>query len=284
VTKVVEFEAESEAEAVRLASTNIGIKPDELDYTVVDEGSGGVFGLGSRPVKIRVRTEGDGGEAAPGERSTKLTGPAPEKAAEAEKVLGEILDRMGTPAEIELRDEEENIVLVLSDAAEGTPIGEAWAKTRPPVVPAVQFLLNKIVNRFPEGRKHIVVEVPTLQSLRKADKPTSAGGPPSPEPAKMPSFEDLDAEMDPELDRELIRLGLLMAQRAVERKRVISVHPMAAGERRAVHQTVTKVPGAHSVSEGEGLYRKLHIVPDSLGGKGGGKKRRRRRRRPAANR
>ena len=189
---------------------------------------------------------------------------------------------MGTPAEIELRDEEENIVLVLSDAAEGAPIGEAWAQTRPPVVPAVQFLLNKIVNRFPEGRKHIVVEVPSLQSLRKPEKSEKAKGEvaPASEPAAIPSFEELDAEMDPELDRELIRLGLSMAKRAVERKRVISVHPMAAGERRAVHQTVTMVPGAHSVSEGEGLYRKLHIVPDSLGGKGGGKKRRRRRRRP----
>ena len=279
MTKVLEFEGESEAEAVRLASSNIGINADKLDYTVVDEGSGGVLGLGARPVKIRVRTDG---EASAEERVTRLTGPVPEKAAEAKKVLQEILDRMGTPAEIELRDEEENIVLVLSDAAESAPIGEAWAQTRPPVVPAVQFLLNKIVNRFPEGRKHIVVEVPSLQSLRKPEKSEKAKGEvaPASEPAAIPSFEELDAEMDPELDRELIRLGLLMAKRAVERKRVISVHPMAAGERRAVHQTVTMVPGAHSVSEGEGLYRKLHIVPDSLGGKGGGKKRRRRRRRP----
>ncbi|MEM1023917.1 MAG: R3H domain-containing nucleic acid-binding protein [Myxococcota bacterium] len=283
MTKVVEFEAGSEAEAVKLASESMGITPDDVEYTVVDEGSGDE---GDSAVKIRVQTEGVSDASSDEARPSKLVGPAPEKAAEAEKVLGEFIEKMGTPASIEMRDEEENIVLVLSDVEGEEPIGDAWAKTRPPVVPAVQFLLNKVVNRFPEGRKHIVVEVPTLQALRKPERPAGEAKKTEPaEPVEMPTFEQLDEEMDPELDRELIRLGLLMAQRAVQRNRVITVHPMAAGERRTVHQTVTRVPGAHSVSEGEGLYRKLHVVPNSLGGKPGvGKKRRRRRRRPSGDR
>ena len=64
--------------------------------------------------------------------------------------------------------------------------------------------------------------------------------------------------------------------------KVITVHPMLPSDRRAVHQTITTLEGVSTMSEGEGLYRRMHVVPDSLNrnaGQGQGRRRRRRRRR-----
>jgi hypothetical protein len=137
--------------------------------------------------------------------------------------------------------------------------------SRPPAIPSFQFLLNKIVNRFPEGRKHILVEVPSVPRRVQERKPK----------APMPQ-----REPDPDLDPSLVRVGRLLAERALQLSKVITVHPMLPGDRRAVHQTIMTMQGVHTMSEGEGLYRRMHVVPDALkGANGGGGRRRRRRRR-----
>jgi spoIIIJ-associated protein len=204
-----------------------------------------------------------------------IVGPAPEKAARALEVAQGLADKMGMEASIEVRDENERIVIVIHEKEGSNAVAEVLGKSRPPAIPSFQFLLNKIVNRFPEGRKHILVEVPSVprrtspeRRARPEGAPGTSGGA---QQARQP---------DPDLDPTLVRLGQLLAERALKLGKVITVHPMLPSDRRAVHQTIMTMHGVHTMSEGEGLYRRMHIVPNALkGGDGGGKRRRRRRRR-----
>jgi predicted RNA-binding protein Jag len=204
-----------------------------------------------------------------------IVGPAPEKAARALEVAQGLADKMGMDAAIEVRDENERIVIVINEKEGSTAVADILGKSRPPAIPSFQFLLNKIVNRFPEGRKHILVEVPSVPRRVPERKPRAeggmAGGSGGGSQARQP---------DPDLDPTLVKVGQLLAERALKLGKVITVHPMLPSDRRSVHQTIMTMQGVHTMSEGEGLYRRMHIVPDALkGGPGGGKRRRRRRRR-----
>ncbi|MCK6546507.1 hypothetical protein L6R52_11705 [Myxococcota bacterium] len=222
-------------------------------------------------IEAAVQTEAEDDEVRGG-----IVGPAPEKAAKALEVAQGLADKMGMPSRVSVRDEHERIVVVIEEVEGSTAVAEILGASRPPAIPSFQFLLNKIVNRFPEGRKHILVEVPSVPRRANERKPrpqqaaapqASMAAPPAPRP------------LDPDLDPTLVAIGRLLGERAKLLGKVITVHPMLAADRRAVHQTITTIPGVHTMSEGDGIYRRMHIVPDSLKGALGGKRRRRRRRR-----
>lgn len=205
-----------------------------------------------------------------------IVGPAPEKAARALEVAKGLAERMGLDAAIDVRDEDARIVVVINEKDGSTAVAEMLGQSRPPAIPSFQFLLNKIVNRFPEGRKHILVEVPSVPRRQPAERK------PRQQHQAAPQQERAPRELDPDLDPTLVAVGRLLAERARTLGKVITVHPMLPSDRRAVHQTITTLDGVSTMSEGEGLYRRMHVVPDSLranAGQGPGRRRRRRRRR-----
>ncbi|CAN0595631.1 unnamed protein product, partial [Laminaria digitata] len=67
-------------------------------------------------------------------------------------------------------------------------------------------------------------------------------------------------------DPVLVELARSLADKSQSLNKVLTVHPMLPADRRALHQTITTIDGVNTVSEGEGLYRRLHVVPDSLSG------------------
>jgi spoIIIJ-associated protein len=210
-------------------------------------------------------------ESIENEEETKgRTGPAPEKAARALEVARGLAERMGIEASIQVDDQDERIVIRIDEKEGSTDVAEVLGKSRPPAIPSFQFLLNKIVNRFPDDRKHILVEVPTVP--RRKPEPRVA----APEGLRKKKV----VELDPELDPTLVTLGQRLAERALALGKVLTVHPMSSADRRAVHQTIMTLEGVHTVSEGEGPYRRMHIVPDALQPQNKKRRRRRRRRGP----
>lgn len=282
----MEFEGRSVEDAVQKASRALRLSEAELDYSVIDEGSGGLFGLGSRPVRIKAvapeRTEAppsssEGDEDNGGHPG--IVGPAPEKAAQAKQVSTELVTKMGLRAEVVVRDEERQIVIELNEVEGSNDIAEAFGGSRPPALPSFQFLLNKIVNRFPEDRKHIVVEAASVAARTAARRAASAEAPVNGHSVpKLTKPKDLPEDVDP----ELAQLAERLAEKAVELGKVITIHPMPANDRRSIHLTISSMEGVETISEGDGLYRKMHIVPAQLlgaGAGGGGQRKRRRRRR-----
>ncbi|MFO0723765.1 MAG: Jag N-terminal domain-containing protein [Myxococcota bacterium] len=303
MSRETEFEGRTEDEAVERAVAALGVGRAQLDYTVVDEGSGGLFGLGSRPVRIRTRggAAGNAAPAAPAEEARRdessrrddgddveggIVGPAPEKAAQARDVAQTLSDKMGMRAEVTVRDEEREIVVVLGELEGSSDIADMLGNSRPPGVPSFQFLLNKIVNRFPENRKHIVVEAPSVASRIAERRAQAQSQPQAPRPPKPPQPPREPPPLPEDVDPALAAVAKLLAERANTLGKVITVHPMSAADRRAIHVTILGIEGAETVSEGDGLYRRIHVVPGALGARGGapsagggGRRRRRRRRR-----
>jgi spoIIIJ-associated protein len=155
-----------------------------------------------------------------GSRARALEG----KTAEAQAALGGILGRMGLEASIRVVEDDERIVLdVLGDEA-GLVIGKKGQ-----TLDALQYLVNKIVNRDREGRKSIVVDSEGYRG-RRADS--------------------------------LVELAHRLGEKAVRTRRVITVNPMSPHDRRIIHLALDKVPGVTTRSEGEGSFRRLLIIPE----------------------
>ena len=90
-------------EAVEKALEQLGLDRDRVNIDVLDEGGGGLFGIGGRQARIRVTILGEGESARP------MSRPAPpvEVDAETENTMSiakttvrELLDNMGLRAEV----------------------------------------------------------------------------------------------------------------------------------------------------------------------------------------
>ena len=158
------------------------------------------------------------------------------KADYAKEILEGIVERMGLDADVEIREDDEQVVLDVSGPDAGRAIGKKGQ-----TLDALQFLLNKIVNRFPDGRRFIVVDSGDYRERH---------------------------------DKSLVNLAEREAKRAVEQGRTITLSPMPARDRRLIHLSLAKFPGVTTRSNGEGIGRRIQIIP-SNGSRGGGRRRRR---------
>lgn len=158
------------------------------------------------------------------------------KADYAREVLEGILTRMDLEASVEVREDEERVVLDVTGPDAGRAIGKKGQ-----TLDALQFLVNKIVNRFPESRRYIVVDSGDYRDRH---------------------------------DKNLVSMARREAKRAIDQGRTITLAPMPARDRRLIHLSLAKFPGVTTKSNGEGIGRRIQIIPSS-GSRGGGDRRRR---------
>lgn len=145
------------------------------------------------------------------------------KAREAVGFLSGLLDRMDLDAEVVRVDEGERIAIDLAGPDAGRVIGKKGQ-----TLDALQFLVNKVVNRFPEGRQHVVLDVEGYKDRR---------------------------------DESLTSMAQRLADKAAKTGKVISISPMPARERRVIHLALANTPGVTTRSDGEGTERRVRIVP-----------------------
>ena len=71
------------------------------------------------------------------------------------------------------------------------------------------------------------------------------------------------------------------AEHAIDAGKVVTLRPMTARDRRVVHMSLADLDGIRTESSGEGMGRRIQIIPDGVeprpirGGGGGGRRRRR---------
>lgn len=171
-----------------------------------------------------------GGEARDDDESFEEDG----KADYAKEVLEGIIERMGLDTEVEVREDDEQVVLDVTGEDAGRAIGKKGQ-----TLDALQFLVNKVVNRFPEGRRYIVVDSGDYRERH---------------------------------DKSLVSMARREAKRALDQGRTITLQPMPARDRRLIHLSLAKFEGVTTRSNGEGLGRRIQIIPSrgSRGGGGGG--------------
>ena len=146
------------------------------------------------------------------------------KAEEAAELLDEILELMDLDVDVDVRaEDEEEIVLDITGRDAGRAIGKKGA-----TLDALQFVLNKILNRTPESRRHIVVDSGDYRERH---------------------------------EQGLVTLAKREAKRAVTEGRTITLQPMSARDRRVIHLSLAKREGVTTMSQGEGAQRRIQIIP-----------------------
>jgi spoIIIJ-associated protein len=141
----------------------------------------------------------------------------------AAEMVSEIISRMGLKVAVQIREDAEEVVIDLSGEDAGRVIGKKGQ-----TLDALQFLINKIVNRFPEGRRHIVVDSGDYRERRESG---------------------------------LASLARREAKRAIQQSRIITLEPMSPRDRRVVHLSLAKFPGVSTRSDGQGPDRRVRIIP-----------------------
>jgi len=145
------------------------------------------------------------------------------KAESSLELLGEIVTRMGLDVDINIREDGEEVVLDI----QGEDIGRVIGK-KGQTLDALQFIVNKIVNRFPDGRRHIVIDSGDYRERR---------------------------------EQGLASMARREAKRAVQHGRIVTLEPMTPRDRRVVHLSLAKFPGISTRSDGEGNERRVRIIP-----------------------
>src|SRR5262245_44965219 len=111
---VLEFDGKDLDDALRAAAGALGVPVERLDYVLVEEGRKGVFGLGARPVRIRV--QGDPGPAS----MPREAAPAPTaEPSAASRALRRMIDLMGLTLTLEEDRREGTLGLVVDGPDRG---------------------------------------------------------------------------------------------------------------------------------------------------------------------
>lgn len=248
------FEGKSEEEALLKASDELGVNISEMSYEVLEVETG-LFGLFGKSVKIRVRVADEpapivlrkgieplpGGEDRPSRifERERVRGddrpveapkaprePAPVKGPEAVDALRGILDRMEVQAELSMTENDEQVLINIRSEDRESVIGRDGE-----VLAALQFIVNKMVNRFPESRKLVVLDAEGFRDRR---------------------------------EEELSEMARRLGDKAIETGKVIRLSPMTAQDRRLVHLALKGRPGLTTRSDGQGAFRCLLVIPDGV--------------------
>lgn len=139
-----EFRAKSVDEAVSEACIQFGVSSDKLDYKVIDKGSAGFLGIGSKPAIIQATMK---------QMSLEEI---------VRKFLGDVFEAMKLEVEMNISVNEENryVDIELSGTEMGILIGK-----RGQTLDSLQYLLSLVVNK--ESEDYIRVKVDTEDYRRR---------------------------------------------------------------------------------------------------------------------
>jgi len=231
---VKEFEGKNEKEAIDRAIEELGLDRNEIDFEIVESKRPGILFRGGK-VKIRVHLSeeqeefddepepGNGG----GERPSRSTGATLEPAGEFEpKVIAfakGLLEHMGFPAEVRVNFREEGrLGLDIESDGSGILIGKQ-GKT----LEALQFIVNLAAGRMEGNTTRIVLDTQDYRSRR---------------------------------ERSLIRMANQVAEQVRRSRESQLLEPLNPFERRLIHTSLARYGDIETVSEGDGLYKRIRVI------------------------
>jgi len=222
------FEGKTLDEALLKASQEMGVNISDMEYEILEQDSG-LFGFFKKNVKVRVTVK-EGAGTVVYRNGQKVSLRSEETKIEAAKrLLSGIMERMGIKAELSATEDEDIIKINIQTEESDLIIGREGD-----VLNALQFIVNKVVNKEPEGRKLV-----TLDAFGFRDKRGEA----------------------------LASVARSLAEKAIKQKRIVRLSALNAQDRRLIHLALKENPDVTTQSEGEGLFRQLLIIPRNLEGR-----------------
>ena len=210
-----EFEGKTTEEAIENACHQLNLTKDEMDIEIMEPGSAGIFGLvGGR--KARVKVTAAKPEPAVIEEDNGL--------AIAKDALENILNLI--PIEgITVRAEQTDGTISLNIVGDktGLLIGR---KGR--TLDALQFIVNKIVNKTLEKRAQVVVDSENYRQRRRDS---------------------------------LIQMALRMGDKVKTMRKPLTTNLLNPHDRRIVHLALREDEAVDTKSRGEGVLKKVVIIP-----------------------
>ncbi|MBR4579607.1 MAG: protein jag [Lachnospiraceae bacterium] len=226
----MEFSAKTVNDAITEACTHFTVASDRLDYEVLEEGSSGFLGLGSKAAKIKARVKeeaemmAEAQEKAVKEAKAKAYVNAKEVEDKSIAFLKDVLHAMDIAAVVEAEydsnEELLNINLIGEDM--GILIGK-----RGQTLDSLQYLVSLVVNKEAGGYIRVKVDTENYRERRKAT---------------------------------LENLAHNIAFKVKRTRRSVSLEPMNPYERRIIHSALQNDKYVTTHSEGEEPYRKVVVT------------------------
>lgn len=232
----LEVIAPSVEAAIAQGAEELGLPEEELEVEVLDEGSKGFLGLGTRQVRVRltVRIE------EPREEAPQVEEPLPheeppemddeEAVRIAHETVEELLQRMGIQANVTSqwgKLEPPGKIRPLLIDIRGDDLSILIGR-RGETLSALQYITRIIVGKELKRPVAVVIDIEGYRARR---------------------------------ERQLRRLARKIADQAIETGRTMSLEPMPANERRIIHVELKDNPKVETLSIGEGNRRKVTVIP-----------------------
>jgi len=240
-----EFQGKTVDEAIQKASDELSIPHEKIKHEVLAYGSSGIFGLvGVKKAKIKVFVEEEANkkkrvnpvanETSANRISKPATAEETHESAVLQKLdeelissgiqaLQKIIDGITLGATIDLSQQRGRLLFSISGGDSGVLIGK-----RGQTLEAIQYLLEKMINKKSTNRIRVLVDVEGYLDKRK---------------------------------NNLKLMASRMAEKAKRTKKPVTIGQMNAHDRRIVHIHLKDESGVRTQSLGEGYYRKLMIFP-----------------------
>lgn len=243
--RFVEVEGKSRKDATEKASRELSVPVDEIGIEVLSDSSRGFLGfVGGRKVKIRAWSKRESREELREEMEemqqalAESAGPVEEdpvaeksvKAQKARRVLTDVVSWLSEPARVEIKEEtSERIRLEIIGDKTGLLIGK-----RGQTLDALQYLVNKMVNRSGEDAKRVEVDMEQYRHRR---------------------------------EQALRSMAVRLGQKVKKKRKPITIEAMNAHDRRIIHLTLKNDRALETRSVGKGEMRKLVIHPVQSSGR-----------------
>ena len=256
--------------AVATGLQRMGLERDDVTIIIIDEGSRGLLGIGSREAIVRLIARPSVEEPAPVVRPSI---PAAPKPATPARQVSEASETPARPVKKrETADED--------DAADEEQTADALGAERETAVEIISTLLEKM--RVPAGVSGYLTEPDDLTGRQVNIIDISGddlGMLIGPRGETLDSLQFLSRLMvahklhrranfvvDVEGFRQrreqaLTRLAERMAEKARQRGEAVTLETMSAYERRIIHMTLREAAGVYTESTGEGKQRRVRIIP-----------------------
>lgn len=234
---VKEFEGRNEKEAIDRAIEELGLDRNEIDFEIVEAKRPGILFRGGK-VKIRVHLleehedgeeyedEPGAGEVPPEQGPARRAAPLAvdgEFEAKVVEFARGLLDRMGFPAEITVNFREEGrLGLDIESDGSGILIGKQGR-----TLEALQFIVNLAAGRMGGETTRIVLDTQDYRSRR---------------------------------ERSLVRMANQVADQVRRSRESRLLEPLNPFERRLIHTSLARYGDIETVSEGDGLYKRIRVI------------------------
>jgi spoIIIJ-associated protein len=228
-----EFEGKTTEEAIQNAARELNLPVEELSVDVIEPGSAGIFGLvGGRKAKIKVTLKTPSELEEEGEEEEQEPGERREEPQEndvnfAKRTLEEILALIPVEATVAASLGEGRITLKVQGDRSGLLIGRK-GKT----LDALQFLVNKIASKALDKKIDVVIDSENYRRRR---------------------------------EDSLTQLALKMGDKAKRIKKPVTTNPMNPHDRRLIHLALKDDEHLETRSRGEGLLKRVVIIPKGKG-------------------